>query len=91
MEATTVIRKPLITEKNTEAGEFNRYVFEVDKRASKVQIRRAIEEIYGVRVVGVNTIRQQGKVRRTRFGYHQTAETKKAIIKVHDDDRIELF
>lgn len=91
MDATIVIRKPLITEKNTEATEHNRYAFEVDKRASKPQIRRAIEELYGVRVVDVNTARRKGKVRRTRWGFAETSEIKKAIIKVHPEDRIEFF
>lgn len=91
MEATTIIRKPLITEKSTEHMEENRYVFEVDKRAGKEQIMWAVKEIYNVRVVGISTLRRRGKMRRTRFGYSKTPDTKRAIVKVHAEDRIELF
>jgi len=91
MEATIIIRKPLLTEKNTEATEQNRYAFEVDRRAKKPQIRRAVEEMYGVRVLEVATIRQKGKTRRTRWGLHNTPDKKKAIVKVHAEDRIEFF
>ncbi|MFG0330773.1 MAG: 50S ribosomal protein L23 [Phycisphaerales bacterium] len=91
MESTTVIRRPLITEKNTEAMEENRYAFEVDRRATKPQIRRAVEELYEVRVMGVATVRRKGKTRRTRYGYTNTGLVKKAIVKVHPEDRIELF
>ncbi|MBL1215928.1 MAG: 50S ribosomal protein L23 [Planctomycetes bacterium] len=91
MEATTVIRRPLLTEKNTDAAELNRYVFEVDRRARKPQIRQAIVELYGVRVESVSTIRRKGKTRRTRWGYRYTGDVKKAIVKVHPEDRIEFF
>jgi len=91
MEATTVIRKPLITEKSTGHMEENRYAFEVDKRATKKQIARAVRELYDVRVLKTATMRRRGKVRRTRFGYAYTGETKRAIVKVHPEDRIELF
>ena len=91
MESTTVIRKPIITEKSTDHMEENRYAFEVDKRASKEQIARAVRDIYEVRVIGVSTMRRRGKVRRTRYGYTQKPSTKRAIVKVHPEDRIELF
>jgi len=91
MEATTIIRRPLITEKNAEAMEHDRYAFEVDRRATKTDIRRAIEELFEVRVVGVNTIRRKGAVRRTRFGWTKSREMKKAIVKLHPEDRIEFF
>ena len=91
MESTIVIRKPLVTEKNTTAIEQNRYAFEVDRRASKIDIKRAVEELYKVRVTGVNTANRDGKVRRTRYGYTQTSNVRKAIVRVHPDDRIELF
>lgn len=92
MEATTVIKKPLVTEKSTYmSGEVNRYSFQVDRRATKPQIRKAIEELYGVRVVAVATQRRPGKTRRYKYGYIKTPPTKRAIVKVHADDRIELF
>jgi large subunit ribosomal protein L23 len=92
MEVTTIIRKPLVTEKSTyDSSELNRYVFEVDRRASKPQIRQAVEELYGVRVLGVATQNRKGQQRRNRFGFWRTKAQKRAIVKVHPEDRIELF
>ncbi len=92
MEPTTIIRKPLITEKTTfHAGVSNRYAFQVDPRADKGQIRRAVETLYGVRVIKVATQNRAGKVRRTKFGYTRSATTKRAVVRIHPDDRIELF
>ncbi len=92
MEPTRVIRKPLITEKSTfMSAEWNRYVFQVDRRATKPQIRKAVEALYGVRVLAVATQNRPGKVRRYKYGYIHTAPTKRAIVKIHADDRIELF
>lgn len=91
MESATVIRRPLVTEKNTAATEQNRYAFEVDRRATKPDIKRAVEDLYKVRVVSVNTSNRIGKLRRTRFGYTRTPDLRKAVVRVHPDDRIELF
>ena len=92
MNPLHVVKKPLITEKGTHnGGEFNRHSFLVDRRASKDVIKSAIEELYGVRVVGVATQNRKGRRKRTRFGYVIESTTKKAVVKVHDDDTIELF
>jgi len=92
MDATRVIRRPLVTEKSTyESDEFNRVTFEVDKRASKPQIRKAIEQLYNVRVTGVATQNRRGRMRRNRFGYWRTPGWKRAVVQVHPEDRIELF
>lgn len=92
MRSTQLIIKPLITEKATFlSGEHNRYAFHVDRRASKPQIKRAVEELYDVRVVGVNTMHRKGQMRRNRYGHWKTADTKRAIVKIHPDDKIELF
>ncbi len=92
MESTVIIRKPLITEKATyESSVHNRYVFEVDRRATKPQIRRAVEELYGVRVVGVATQNRKGQLRRNKYGYWKSSDMKRAIVKVHAEDRIDLF
>jgi large subunit ribosomal protein L23 len=92
MHPTTIIRKPLITEKATYAsGEFNRYHFAVDMRADKTQIKQAIEAIYKVRVLRVNTQTRKGKARMTRLGALQKPDTKRAIVRIHPDDKIELF
>ena len=92
MEATFVIRNPLVTEKTTFASsEFNRYTFEVDTRADKGQIKRAVEELYGVRVMSVATQNRKGQMRRNRYGHWRTKDVKQATVKIHADDRIELF
>jgi len=91
MHATQVILKPLITEKsNFEAQEHNRYAFEVHAKATKPQIRRAVEAIYGVRVEKVATQQRPGKYRRTRFGTTKTRSWKRASETQHDDDRLDL-
>ena len=92
MESTTVIRQPWITEKATIASdEHNRYSFEVDRRADKQQIRRAVEELYKVRVLSVATVNRKGRIRRYKYGYVPEPTTKRAIVKVHPEDKIELF
>jgi large subunit ribosomal protein L23 len=92
MEPTTVIRRPLITEKTTYAsGTANRYAFEVDRRADKPAIRRAVEVLYKVKVTAVTVQNRVGKLRRYRYGYVQSAPTKRAVVRVRAGDRIELF
>ena len=92
MKPTTVIHRPLITEKNTfTSDEFNRYGFEVDPHATKEQIKAAVQELYSVRVVSVATQTRKGKVKRNRFGSFRKGHHKRAIVKVHPDDKIDLF
>ena len=92
MEVTTIIKKPLVTEKSTfGATANNRYVFEVDKRAGKGQIKRAIEDIYGVRVLSIATQVRKGRMKRNRMGWFRVGNQKRAIVKLHAEDRIELF
>ena len=81
MESTTVIRKPLVTEKATfESSAFNRYAFEVDRRATKPQIKRAVEDLYDVRVTKVATQVRKGQLKRNRFGYWKTSGMKRAVV-----------
>lgn len=92
MKPTTVIHRPLITEKNTFlADAFNRYGFEVDSKATKSQIKRAVQELYEVRVLEVATQNRQGQVKRNKFGSFTKGAHKRALVKVHPDDRIDLF
>ncbi len=92
MEPTTIIKKPLVTEKSTYTStELNQYLFLVDTRATKPQIKRAVTSIYGVRVLEVATQNRPGKLRRTKYGHIRTAPTKRALVKIHHDDKIELF
>ncbi len=91
MNPHKIIIRPLITEKNTNLMEFNKYSFEVDRSANKTDIKRAIEQIFSVSVTDVHTLNVRGKLRRRgqRFGY--TADWKKAVVTLAEGDRIELF
>jgi large subunit ribosomal protein L23 len=92
MEATQIIIKPLVTEKNTfNADAHNRVAFQVDRRADKGQIKRAVQELYKVRVVSVATKIDKGSRHRNRFGFFRDSDVKQAIVKVHPEDKIELF
>lgn len=92
MHATQLIKKPLISEKATsEAEAFNRYSFLVDRLARKPEIKQAIEELYKVRVIRVNTQIRRGHLKRTRQGYVRTPDWKRAIVILHPDDKIQLF
>jgi large subunit ribosomal protein L23 len=92
MLATRVIRRPIVTEKAAFAsGTFNRHTFEICPKARKADVKAAVEELYGVRVQGVAIQNRKGQQKRGRHGYWKTPETKRAIVKIHPDDRIELF
>jgi large subunit ribosomal protein L23 len=92
MEPSTVIKRALVTEKNTfVAGEFNRYGFEVDPKATKVQIKRAVQTLYDVRVLAVATQTRKGSLKRNKFGSFRKGHRKQAVVKVHPEDKIELF
>ncbi len=92
VEASYIIKRPLLSEKSTYAqSEQKRYTFAVDPRATKTEIKNAIEKLYKVRVTGINTIREKHKSKQIKFGLMIPAETKKAIVKLHKDDTIELF
>lgn len=92
MDDYQIIVKPLITEKGTHIAEkLNAYPFEVNRDANKVQIRQAIERIYGVRVLEVRTQNRRGKPRRLRYSRGLTRRWKKAIVVLHQDDHLDLF
>jgi len=92
MLATDVIKKPLITEKATfGSNEQKRYSFEVDRRASKTVIKQAIESLYGVNVIAVNTQNRKGRTRRYRYGLVQLPSVKRAIVRVKAGQKIDLF
>jgi large subunit ribosomal protein L23 len=82
----------MLTEKTAlSAAEQNRHGFIVDRRATKVDIKRAVEELYGVRVVGVSTQNHRSRDRRYRYGAVSGKVTKKAIVRVHEDDTLEIL
>lgn len=91
MNPHKIIIRPLITEKNTNLMMYNKYSFEVDRDATKPQIREAIETLFKVTVTKVNTMNVRGKMkRRGRFTGYQ-ADWKKAIVTLAAGDRIDLF
>ena len=92
MEKTTVIIKPLITEKTTHQQNVrNTYAFEVRKDANKNQIKNAVETLYNVKVVDVRTAVRKGKPRRSRFKITTTSDFKRAIVVLDEASKIELF
>jgi large subunit ribosomal protein L23 len=87
-----IIFRPVITERSTDMMNENKYVFEVDPRSNKTEIKQAIEQIFGVKVVSVNTQNYKGRFKRYgRFsGY--TAKRKKAIVTLSPDSKaLEFF
>lgn len=92
MDARDLIRRPLITERSTALMEAGKYVFEVDKRANKTEIRQAIEKLFGVQVEKVNTVKVPRKKKRVGRHAGYTSERKKAIVTLTADSKtIELF
>ncbi len=92
MEATSILVKPIVTEKTTwAAGRHNAYTFEVAPDANKYTIQRAIEEIYKVNVAEVRTMTRKGKSRRTKYGLAKKPDKKRAVVVLKGEDRIELF
>ncbi len=86
-----VIVRPLVTEKSTRQLEENKYAFMVDVRATKTEIKQAVEEIFKVKVLGVNTLRVPGKTKRMGRFEGKTPEWKKAIVTLEKDHKIPLF
>lgn len=94
MKATPydIIIRPVLTEKTYDFIHEKRYVFEVDPRASKTQIRQAVEEIFGVKVKSVNTVRTLGKMKRQGRHIGRRPTVKKAYVKIAPDSKgIEFF
>lgn len=73
------------------ASKLNAYSFEVNKKANKVQIRHAVEQLYGVKVVEVRTSNREGKIRRRGKSTGRTRRWKKAVVVLHEDFHIDLF
>ena len=92
LEPHQIVLRPLVTEKGTHLSErFNAYTFEVNALATKTDIKQAVESLWDVRVVGVRTQNRKGKPRRNRMSNGYTKSWKKAIVELHDDDRIAFF
>lgn len=90
--AYDVIRKPIITEKTMAGAAERKYTFEVAKDANKIEIKQALEEIFGVKVASVNTMNVLGKYKRMGVHVGKRPDWKKAIVTLKEDSKtIEFF
>ena len=86
-----VLISPVLSEKSYGLLDENKYTFIVAPDANKTQIKLAVEQVFGVKVTGVNTNNREGKRVRTRYGWGRRAATKRAIVTVAAGDRIDIF
>jgi len=91
MHVYNVLRRPLVTEKSTALQAQNKYAFEVDGKANKIQIREAVEKAFNVEVVAVNVSRVPGKMRRVGRGRGMSPSWKKAVVTLKEGQKIEFF
>ena len=85
-----IVKSLLRTEKGTRLMVENKYLFLVDKLANKIQVKRAVEDIFKVKVVSVNVLNMKGKPRRVRYKLGKTADWKKAVVTLKEGDTIEV-
>lgn len=92
LEPHQVLLRPLVTEKGVQSSaDCNAYAFQVNRLATKSDVRRAVEQLFDVKVMKVATQNRRGKTRRGRQGMGRTADWKKAVVTLHDEHRIEFF
>ena len=92
LEPHQIVLRPLITEKGThQFNRYNAYPFEVHAQATKEQIKKAVETLFNVRVLKVRTQNRLGKQRRYRTRMSKLKDWKKAIVSLHEEDRINFF
>jgi large subunit ribosomal protein L23 len=86
-----VILAPVVSEKSYSLLDLNAYTFVVHPDANKTEIRQAIESIWDVHVVSVNTVNRKGKTKRFRQTLGKRSDTKRAVVKLREGDKIEIF
>ena len=86
-----ILLAPVISEKSYGLLDENKYTFIVKPDANKTQIKIAVEQVFGVKVTGVNTANRQGKRIRTKYGFGRRKDTKRAIVSLAEGDRIDIF
>ncbi len=86
-----VLLAPVISEKSYGLLDENKYTFVVRPDANKTQIKIAVEQVFNVKVLDVNTLNRQGKRKRTRSGFGRRRNTKRAVVSLAPGDRIEIF
>ncbi len=91
MDAHIIVKSPYLTEKSTGMSEKeNKYSFRVDRNATKIEIKKAVEELFKVKVAHVNTSFVRGKKKRVRHTIGKTPDWKKAIVTLREGDKIEF-
>lgn len=90
LSAYDVILAPVITEKSSAASEHNQVIFKVRLDATKPQIKNAIEKLFGVKVLAVNTLTRKGKTKRFRGIKGRQKDVKKAVVKLAEGDKIDV-
>jgi large subunit ribosomal protein L23 len=86
-----VLLAPIISEKSYGLLDQNKYTFDVHPQANKTQVKIAVERVFNVKVTDVNTYNRPGKRKRTRLGYGQRRNVKRAIVTLRSGDRIDVF
>jgi large subunit ribosomal protein L23 len=86
-----ILIRPIVSEKSYSLMDHGKYTFEVDPRSNKTEIKIAVEQIFGVKVLSVNTINRKGKVKRTRFGMGKRKDVKRAIVTLGAGESLDIF
>jgi large subunit ribosomal protein L23 len=86
-----VIKRPLVTEKNSTLAEQGVYAFEVEKKATKTEIKNAVEKFFRVKVASVNTAMCRGRAKKTKYGIGAPLTWKKALVRLQKGEKISLF
>ena len=87
----SVLFSPVVSEKSYGLLDENKYTFLVATDANKTEIKIAVEKVFGVKVLSVNTLNRKGKTKRTRVGMGSRSDTKRAIVQIAAGDRIDIF
>jgi large subunit ribosomal protein L23 len=86
-----VVIRPIVSEKSYAALDGNRYTFLVAPDSNKTEIKEAVQQIWNVRVIAVNTLKRRGKVKRSRLGTGKRPDQKRAVVTLAEGDSIEIF
>ena len=87
-----IIFEPVVSEKSYDlVSDHNTYTFLVDRRSNKTEIKQAVASIFDVKVLSVNTITRKGKLKRTGYVLGKRKDTKRALVKLADGDKIDIF
>ena len=91
MKKGEIILYPIITEKSTENQASGQYCFKVNKRANKKEVMKAVKDVFGVEPISCNIMNVKGKRKRVRYKLGYTSSWKKAVVKLKEGEKIELF